>query len=459
MSIKFDGVVLERGGPDYEAVRRQMVWNEVKPDRYPEAIVRVASTADIVAGVRLAEERGLRVAVRSGGHSWVGSSVRDGTVLLDMSARRAITVDPDAMTATVEPAVTNAAAADALTPMGLTFPFGHDPPVGLGGYLLSGGLGWNSRAWGPACASVVGVDIVTAAGEMIHATDRDNPEVLWAARGAGPGFPGVVTRFHLRLRPLPRAITASVYLHSVDDLDAVTTWVSQIAEELSPTVEHTTLLGQAGPFFKPDPGRTALFVQAVSFADSPEAAHRDLAPFTSNPCRDQALRFAELQPTTYAALFRGTRHHAGLRFGADNLWTDGDHADVMEVLLPAALDAPSPRSLVHALMYPTGASDADRPDMAFSAQGRTYVGAYAIWDDPDEDDANFAWLKRTSSTIQPAALGHYVAETDLTAAASRARRSYTPENWARLDRFRRSVDPDGRFSSYVSGAAGETHIA
>ena len=96
---EFDGTLLRRGEEGYEAARRGAVWNARTPERYPEAIVLAASEADAVAGVRLARREGLTVTVRSGGHSWAGNHLRDGSVLLDLSALRGHEVDEDAMTA------------------------------------------------------------------------------------------------------------------------------------------------------------------------------------------------------------------------------------------------------------------------------------------------------------------------------------------------------------------------
>ncbi len=84
---------------------------------------------------------------------------------------------------------------------GRTFTGGHCESVGLGGFLLQGGQGWNSRRWGWGCENVLAVDVVTADGELVHADADENADLYWAARGAGPGFPGVVTRFHLRTYP------------------------------------------------------------------------------------------------------------------------------------------------------------------------------------------------------------------------------------------------------------------
>ena len=135
--------VVWRGDPDYEATRRRMVWNPRLPDRFPEVIVTVASDQDVVEAVRLARTRGLPISVRSGGHNWVGSSLRDGGMLVDLSRLNAVTVDPAARTAAAQPAIKNTELVAALAPHGLAFPAGHCPTVAIGGYLLAGGQGWN----------------------------------------------------------------------------------------------------------------------------------------------------------------------------------------------------------------------------------------------------------------------------------------------------------------------------
>lgn len=154
-----------------------------------------------------------------------------------------MSIDSASNTASLQPAITSAELASALAPRGLAFPVGHCPSVGLGGLLLSGGLGWNSGQWGPACASIHAIDVVTPDGELVHADENQNADLLWAARGAGPGFPGVVTRFFVSVQPLPQAITTSTYVYDLDELDNLAPWASDIAALLPPTVELTLLLG------------------------------------------------------------------------------------------------------------------------------------------------------------------------------------------------------------------------
>ena len=207
-----DGRLFHRGDPAYDTARENAVWNGRKPDRYPDRILLAATADDVVWGVRHAAAQGLTVSVRSGGHSWYGNCLRDGGMTLDLSALTDIAIDEPALTAAVGPATLGRDLDAALTARGLFFPVGHCGTVGLGGFALGGGYGWNSRDRGPAGLSIRAIDVVLANGEHVHADDTNHPDLLWAARGAGPGFCGVVTRFYFEVCRRPRILrTGHVY--------------------------------------------------------------------------------------------------------------------------------------------------------------------------------------------------------------------------------------------------------
>src|SRR5262245_47769874 len=198
-----DGRFIWRGERGYEDARRGDMWNRRVPARYPEVIAQPRTAEDVIAAVRLARQRGLKIAIRSGGHSWAATFLRDGGMLIDLSAMNSFSINVDARIATIQPGLRGTDLNRALHRHGLFFPTGHCRTVGLGGFLLQGGFGWNSRLWGPACVSIRGMEVVTAEGELVHASDQENAELFWAARGAGPGFFGIVTRFELALYPRP----------------------------------------------------------------------------------------------------------------------------------------------------------------------------------------------------------------------------------------------------------------
>lgn len=129
----------------YEVARVGRVFNHRRPKRYPIAVVEAENEGHVVAAVKLAKQLGCRVSVRSGGHSWAAWSVRDNAVLIDLGKMNHISVDETTKIATVSPSTTGNALNNFLTERGLMFCGGHCPDVGVGGFLLQGGMGWNCR--------------------------------------------------------------------------------------------------------------------------------------------------------------------------------------------------------------------------------------------------------------------------------------------------------------------------
>ncbi len=441
------GTAVRRGEAGYEQARRRALWNELKPERFPELIVSPGSPEQAAAAVRQAREQGLRVAIRGLGHSWCGSPLREGGMLIDLSGLRALTVDSEARTASIGPGIESRQLAAALGAHGLAFPVGHCGPVGMSGFLLAGGLGWNSGAWGPACFSVRACELVTARGELVRADEREHPELYWAARGAGPGFPGLVTRFELALQPLPRAITTSTLLYPLDRLGEAAPWAVETAAALPASVELTLLLSSAPPG-TPLEGQPALFVTATAFADSEDEARESLAPLEPHPLPERALVLQALEPTPFEALFGALgafwpeRH----RYAADTIWTNEDAAAALARLRQPLAAAPSPKSLALAVMPPAGRPP---PDAAFSMVDRTFLACYAVWEDARDDEGNLRWLRETIGALEPIASGHYVAESDLAAGPTRAVRSFSPAAWERLRALRAQRDPEGVFHDFL----------
>lgn len=130
----------------YEEARVGRVFNHRRPSRFPLAVVKAASEEDIVKAVKMAAEMKCRVAVRSGGHSWAAWSVRNNSILIDLGNFKQVKVDPENRVAIATPSMTGRELNSALIKdHGLMFPGGHCPDVGLGGFLLQGGMGWNCR--------------------------------------------------------------------------------------------------------------------------------------------------------------------------------------------------------------------------------------------------------------------------------------------------------------------------
>lgn len=436
---RFDGEILHRGDDGFESARRATVWNARTPDRMPDVIVRAASEADVVAAVRLARRDGLRIGVRSGGHSWCGNHVRDGGMLLDLSGLTAVEVDASARTATAQPGCTGDRLVALLEAHDLFFPVGHCPGVGIGGYLLQGGYGWNGRVLGPACASVAAIDVVTADGELVRADAEHHADLFWAARGAGPGFFGVVTRFHLRLHPRPAVLANGVFLYPMDVFDDVLRWVHEIGPRVPRQMELMVLV------HRKEDGELELAVTGPVFADTPEEAAEVLAILETCPVRDRATIALPNVPATLADLYAGV--HAAYpddhRYAVDNMWTHAAVDDLLPGLRGIAETLPPAPS--HMLWMNWGPSP-ERPDMAYSVEDETYIALYAVWDDPADDDANVAWATDHMAAMAPLASGIQLADENL---GRRPARFVTDAHMARLDETRARHDPDGRFHAWM----------
>jgi FAD/FMN-containing dehydrogenase len=136
-----------RDAEGYEEARIGRVFNHRRPNRYPQGVVEATCVQDIVNAVNLARDKGLRVSVRSGGHSWAAWSVRDEAILIDLGKFKFVEYDEATTIAKVSPSTTGRVVNEYLNTKGRSFAGGHCPDVGLGGFLLQGGMGWNCRVY------------------------------------------------------------------------------------------------------------------------------------------------------------------------------------------------------------------------------------------------------------------------------------------------------------------------
>lgn len=438
------GRVIHRGTPAYEEARRAAVWNGRLPDRFPDVIVQAHTEDDVVAAVCMARAQDLRIGVRSGGHSWAGNHLRDGGMLLDVSRLRDVQIDKAAMRAVVQPGFGGSETVAALAEEDLFFPAGHCTGVAIGGYLLQGGYGWNGRVHGPACMSVEAVDVVTADGELVHADADHHPELLWAARGSGPGFFGVVTRFHLRVYPRPKVVANAVFLYPMELLDDVFRWAHEIAPQVARTMELMVLI------HRDDAGEQEIVVTGPVLVDSEEEALEALAVLQTCPVLDRAKLAVPYVPVTMDDLYAGVTaaYPTGHRYATDNMWTHAPVEDLLPGLRRIASTMPDNR-YSHMLWMNWGPGvtpEPERPDMVYSVEDDTYIAVYGVWPDADDDATGAAWVEDRMREMEPLATGIQLADENL---GRRPARFLTDENMARLDAARAAYDPDGRFHPWM----------
>ena len=431
------------GDDGYEAVRSATVWHERVPDRYPDVIVQAVDADDVVATVRYAKANNKKVSIKSGGHSWAANHLRDGAVLLDVSRLEQTAIDRENKVAVVGPGKGGSVLAGELDELGLFFPAGHCKGVRIGGYLLQGGYGWNSRVYGPACESVLGLDVVTADGEKLYIDAEHDPDLYWAARGSGPGFFAVVTAFHLKLYPKPAVCANAVYVYSADYIDEVYTWARSVSADVDRRVEFQILMSRAMPFMGLD--EPCLTVVGPVFADSEQEAADALAFMETCPVREHALLAVPCAPTDLDFAYQGvmSNYPSGYRYATDNMWTSAP----AEELLPGIrrIFETMPPHPAHLLWLNWGPSP-QRQDMAYSLEDEIYLAMYTVWKDPADDDKYSDWARSNMAGMEHLQTGVQLADENL---GARPAKFMTDENMAKLDRIRAEYDPDGRFYPWM----------
>jgi FAD/FMN-containing dehydrogenase len=333
-----------------------------------------------------------------------------------------------------------------LAERGRFFPGGHCPTVGLGGFLLQGGQGWNARGRGWAAEYVEAIEVVTAAGELVRADSNQNSDLYWAARGAGPGFFAVVTRFHLRTLPAPGHVAQTVQAFNLDDFDEVMTWLHAVHHSVADTVEIVALT-KTDRSLSDDP---VLLVTGVALVADEAEADAALAPFRGNPVLGRALLVVDAAPTTLDEQRKRqlADNPEGHRWAVDNAWLSGPVEQVLPAMRRACTTLPNEKAFT---IWFSMAPLRQLPDMAFSMQSEIYLASYVPWEDAADDEANQAWLREVMTELEPVTVGQYLGDGDL---VRRQVKFMSDSNWARLQHIRAERDPDGRFVGYLAGPHG-----
>ncbi|MGI9163064.1 MAG: FAD-binding oxidoreductase [Mycobacterium sp.] len=439
------GRSLGRDDVGYESARRDTLWRTNMPDRFPDRIVGANSVDDVVAAVRAAKAAGQRVGVRSGGHSWSGNHVRDGGVLIDVSRLQSFSIDRSAMTATAEPGMGGSVLLAELMKRDLFFPVGHCRGVCIGGYLLQGGFGWNGRAFGPACSNVIAIDYVDADGELRHASETENADMLWAARGSGPDFFGVVVRFHLRLYPKPGFIGSSLIKYPVERLADLVRWVDRVGPSVPPEVEMQFVVSRSASFPRPLRPRSVTSPVVIELATTVMAESRSAAKaaigYTAGAPKGARLRIP-LLPMSMSLMYSGVmQHYPKANWEADNLWTHASADELLPHIQRIADTMPAPPA--H-FLWLNWAPTTDLADMAYTVEDTTYLAFYGGWLDGGDGAVTTRWARDNATAMESLSTGVQFADDP-----GRPSRGISEAAQTRLDALRAKHDPEGRFHRWI----------
>ena len=417
-----DAALIRPGESGYDAARQ--VWNAMV-DHRPAMIARCRTTGDVVAALELARREGWDVGIRCGGHSVIGHGVPDGGLMIDLTPMGAVRVDPEGRRAWVQGGALLGALDAATQPYGLATTAGNVSHTGVGGLTLGGGMGWLARQYGLACDNVLSFEVVTAAGEVVHASADENSELFWGLRGGGGNF-GIVTEFEFRLHDTgTRALSVELDFPAADAATAVGTWRDLSASApRQATYAATVMEGVATLGFvwvgEPDEGR--------DHARSLEALGR--------PVDRRVVELSYLDLQRRDDTIEG---HALRRYWKGHYFHELTHAAIEAWL------AHDPS--MGASLQAYGGAIADVPDdaTAFSQRDTAfeYVGA-ARWTDPAEDEMRIATARECAARLEEFASGVYVNVLGDDGMAG-VRRAYPAEKLSRLVALKDVYDPENVF--------------
>jgi FAD/FMN-containing dehydrogenase len=437
----FRGPVLGPGDAGYDEARA--IWNGAI-DRRPALIARCTGTADVVAAVRHAGERGLDLSVRGGGHHVAGHSLCDGGLVVDCSPMRGVLVDAGKRRAGVRAGVLWGELDAATQRCGLATTGGVVTHTGIAGLTLGGGIGWLMRKHGLTCDNLVAADVVTADGRLVHASEQQNPELYWGLRGGGGNF-GIVTSFEFRLHPVGPTILAGPIFFPGDQATQILRGYREYTATLPDAM--TTLVNLAtappAPFLPADVHGKKIVTVVGVYAGSRDEGQKLAAPLRQlgTPITDLLgpMPYAMMQSLLDGLYTPGARNY----FKAGYLGGLSDEA--IETLVRFHGPSISPSSEIH--IHHLGGAVARVPDgaTAFGQRGAPYLlNIVARWTDPGTDDAQIAWARDLYAAAEPFSTGGtYV--NFLSAGDDRVAAAYGQDKYERLARLKETWDPTNVF--------------
>src|SRR5436853_4050072 len=179
------GLLLLPGEGGYDEARA--IWNAMI-DRRPALIARCLGVADVVACVNFAREHALRLSIKGGGHNISGLAISDGGLMLDMSLMRGVWVDAVERTAHAQAGCLLGDVDRETQLHGLAAVLGFVSNTGIAGLTLGGGFGYMTRRFGWSSDNVLSVEVVTADGRIVRASEQQNSDLFWGLRGGGGNF-------------------------------------------------------------------------------------------------------------------------------------------------------------------------------------------------------------------------------------------------------------------------------
>ncbi len=432
LGASLSGDLLLPGHEGYERARH--LWNGMF-DKRPALIARCTGASDVIQAVNFAREHQLLTAVRAGGHSFSGKSTCDGGIMIDLEPMAGVRVDTKARRAYLESGSRLGQLDRETQAFGLATTAGTVADTGAAGLTLGGGLGRLGRRFGLTCDNLVGADVVTAAGEFVHASESENADLLWGLRGGGGNF-GVVTNFEYRLHPVKPIVLAGEVAWPIEQARDVLRFLVETADSVPDELGL-----EAALVWTPD-GKPLISVEACWSADDHAAGEKALASLRGlgKPINDSIgpMSYVALQSAADAGLPAGNNYYAKSGFlpkldeaGIDEMVATFLGAKTKFILFVEPFGGAYRRVAVDATAFP------NRKEEFFALM-------ISQWPGNEASDQHLAELRASWKPIEQMARGFYTNLADPDASGSVIHDNYG-SNFRRLAALKAKYDPMNLF--------------
>jgi FAD/FMN-containing dehydrogenase len=402
LKSRLRGPILTSDDAGYQDSRT--VWNAMI-DRRPAMVARCIGAADVIECVRFAREHDLLLCMKGGGHNIAGLAVADGALMLDLSLMRGVWVDPQGRVARAQAGCLLGDVDRETQLHGLASVMGFISLTGIAGLTLGGGIGYLTRRWGWTSDNVVGIDIVTAEGRLVRASDRENEDLFWGLRGGGGNF-GVVTGIDYQLYPVGPEMVGGVVAWPASEAPKVLELFRTLAENAPPELTLVMLMRPAppAPWLPKERHGTPIVAVLACHTGDPAEAEKAVAPIMAfgQPIGDILVRrpYVQMQTLLDATQPKGRRYYWKSEY------LPRIEPALCEKVIEHAAKIPSPYSAV-ILFQIDGALNRLSQDHSpvGNRDARTLLNIAGSWEGPENDAANVAWARQAWSDMRPFSTG------------------------------------------------------
>lgn len=438
---RFRGVILSEGDHGYESAR--LVWNGMF-DKRPLVIARCVTTSDVIEAVNFGRENELLVAVKGGGHNSAGKATCDGGMIIDLSLMRRVNVDKEKNTARVDGGALLGDVDYETQLYGLAVPAGIVSHTGVGGLALGGGFGWISRKYGLSVDNLISAEVVTATGELVVASEKENPDLFWGVRGGGGNF-GIVTSFLFRCAPIGHEVFSGIVAKKFENAEEYLTFHQEYVRTMPDEMTVWMVVRKAPPLpFLPEDvhGQLVVLVPFVYLGEQSEG-EKLLQPIIDTT--ESHGMFYGMSPwTAWQSGFDGLVSH-----GARNYWKSHHlkslSPDCIKEILQYAQRLPTDECEVFIPHMEGAPSRVASDTTAFVHRSMPFVlNIHTRWQETVDDERCMAWARDFHDATHPYAHGVYVNFLS-DEGKGRVREAYSDEVWNRLVEVKDKYDPENFF--------------